>query len=442
MSTRRSAYRVPPYGYAESPTSSAVDDADVVAASDTDDDDADDFDSRLAPHTSAVVTVQRAAVARPRAQRVKDCCRTTIAFMCTQVGVGGLIVVYALVGAASFISIETNANHSLTHHQHIDAVVRMRRGCADRLWSVAERHNVLANRTWRLEVNAVLRAYQENLTAAIHSGYDGRTVQQQWTFPAALMFCLSVFSMIGYGNLVPRTPWGKGATVLYATFGIPLYILYFLNIGKVLAKSLRWGYARVYACSGDVDAAEAGDYGADFGGSGANPAAPGADVEELIEYGPDGQLHVRQRRQKRRVIVPSTACLWVMTGYILIGTLMFAHWENWDYGDAVYFCVTSLCKIGMGDFVPGTTSNLTISVLGYTIQDSSNQNQTKLVINFVYMLIGMGLVAMCYNLMREDVRCKCKEMKEDMALCMEDVRVRFSRCFGAGRPTAAALQAV
>lgn len=444
MSTRhRSAsYRVPPYGYTESPTSSALDDGDVAAASDTDDD-GDDFDSRLGPHAPAAVAAQRCAVgrSRPRAQRVKDCCRTTIAFMCTQVGVGGLIVVYALVGAASFISIETNAHNWDTQLQDIDAVVRMRRGCADRLWSVAERNNVLANETWRSEVNAVLKAYQDNMTAAIHAGYDGRTVHQKWTFPAALMFCLSVFSMIGYGNLVPRTPLGKGATVLYATFGIPLYILYFLNIGKVLAKSLRWGYARIYACSGDVDAADAGgEYAAEYGGAGA--ASLAADVEELIEYGPDGQLRVRQRRPKRRVIVPSTACLWVMTGYILIGTLMFAHWENWDYGDAVYFCVTSLCKIGMGDFVPGTTSNLTISVLGYTIQDSSNQNQTKLVINFVYMLVGMGLVAMCYNLMREDVRCKCKEMKEDMALCMEDVRVRFSRCFGAGRPTAAAAAAL
>lgn len=428
---RSTSYGVPPYGYAESPISSAGDDADGtdddddVAADDVDD--VDDVDSRLGrPQRPSVVIGGAAGRKRPRVQRLKACCRTTIAFMCTQVGVGGLIVVYALVGAASFISIETNANHSLTHDQHIDAVVRMRRGCADRLWSVAERHNVLANATWRRDVDALLRAYQTNMTDAIRLGYDGQTVQQKWTFPAALMFCLSVFSMIGYGNLVPRTPWGKGATMLYATFGIPLYILYFLNIGKVLAKSLRWAYARVYACTSDPDALDA-----------ASEEYAAAEAE-LIEYGPDGQLRVRgqPRPKKRRVIVPSTACLWVMTGYILIGTLMFAHWENWDYGDAVYFCVTSLCKIGMGDFVPGTTSNLTIAVLGYTIQDSSNQNQTKLVINFVYMLVGMGLVAMCYNLMREDVRCKCKEMKEDMALCMEDVRVRFSRCFGGGRSPA------
>lgn len=424
--------RLPPYGYTESPDSSVRHHHAASSSSAV-------HHNYSAGHRSLVAGLAPPPPPQPagtRAQRVKNCMRTTIAFMCTQVGVGGLIVVYALVGAASFVSIETNANHTASQAQHNEAVARMRRGCADRLWTVAERHNVLNRAVWRLEVDRALRDYQQNVTLAIRNGYDGHTVQQRWTFPAALMFCLSVFSMIGYGNLTPRTSWGKVMTMVYATFGIPLYILYFLNIGRVLARTLRWAYAWMYQCTRDPDDDDAGGAENDDDGG------------ELIEYGPDGQLRCVQRPPaKRRVIVPSTACLWVMCVYIVIGTLMFAHWENWNYLDAVYFCVTSLCKIGMGDFVPGTTANHTISVLGYTIQDSQNsQNQTKLVINFVYMLIGMGLVAMCYNLMREDVRMKCKEMNEDMALCMEDVRVRFSRCFGGGgggaRHATAAIEAV
>ena len=30
-----------------------------------------------------------------------------------------------------------------------------------------------------------------------------------------------------------RTEWGKIATMVYALFGIPVYILYFMNMGKV-----------------------------------------------------------------------------------------------------------------------------------------------------------------------------------------------------------------
>jgi len=45
------------------------------------------------------------------------------------------------------------------------------------------------------------------------------------------------------------------------------------------------------------------------------------------------------------VIVPSTACVWVMMLYLLVGTIMFAEWEGWNYLDSLYFCVTSLCKV-------------------------------------------------------------------------------------------------
>ncbi len=48
----------------------------------------------------------------------------------------------------------------------------------------------------------------------------------------------SVITMIGYGNVVPRTDTGKIATIVYACFGIPVYILYFMNMGKVISLSL------------------------------------------------------------------------------------------------------------------------------------------------------------------------------------------------------------
>jgi hypothetical protein len=37
---------------------------------------------------------------RPRQNTLKHCCRSVATFMCTQVGVGGIIVCYALVGAS------------------------------------------------------------------------------------------------------------------------------------------------------------------------------------------------------------------------------------------------------------------------------------------------------------------------------------------------------
>ncbi|XP_012287204.1 potassium channel subfamily K member 15 [Orussus abietinus] len=305
-------------------------------------------------------------------ERVKDCCRKVIAFMCTQVGVGGLVVSYAIVGAFGFILIETQEEYAA-----LSQIAGTRKAFAEELWTGTAgdvRVNVLDRKAFLKRTDAILKRFQERITLAAKEGYDGRSAKEIWTFPAALMFCLSVFTMIGYGNMVPKTPWGKGVTVMYAVLGIPLYVLYFLNMGKILAQVFRWLYRWTHECSGG---------------------------------------------QRARITVPSTACLWVLFGYVIGGAIMFGEWEGWNYLDSAYFCVTSLCKIGIGDFVPGAR-----------ILEPEDGSQTKLVINFVYLLLGMGLIAMCYDLMREDVRVKAKKLKNDVTKAMAELRIRMLLCCG------------
>lgn len=324
-------------------------------------------------------------------EKIRDCCRNFVAFMCTQVGVGALIVGYALIGAAGFQSIETQKQPGINQ---FDVVKSLRQNYSSQLWTLMEQNNVFRHSNWTKEADKVVIRFQLEFVELVKQGYNGRTPEEVWSFPAALMYCMSVFSMIGYGNMVPKTPWGKGATVIYATFGIPLYILYFLNIGRVLANTFKVIYTWIHKCSHD---------------------SPRGRIDDLDRISTSSHPVVA-----KKVIVPSTAGLWVIAIYVGVGTIMFAEWEKWEYHNAVYFCVTSLCKIGFGDFVPGQKN----------ITDSERDKQTKLAINFVYMLFGMGLVAMCYNLMREEVREKMAEMKEDMRLCLEDIQQRFTRCCG------------
>ncbi|KAG7187581.1 hypothetical protein KM043_016649 [Ampulex compressa] len=313
-------------------------------------------------------------------ERVKDCCRKLVAFMCTQVGVGGLVVGYAIVGAFGFMMIETQVENP----PPVCVRESIRKQYADELWQSTAGNpsvNVFNKTAFGLVSNGILRRYQDNFTKGyLKENCSGLSPADLWSFPAALMFCLSVFTMIGYGSLVPQTQWGKGATVVYAVLGIPLYVLYFLNMGKVLAHTFRWLYTRLHECTG-------------------------------------------QRKPGQRIIVPSTACLWVIFGYILAGSIMFAEWEGWDYLDSAYFCVTSLCKIGMGDLVPGWTHG-----------DSTENSQTKLIINFVYLLLGMGLIAMCYNLMKEDVYVKARELKEQLNHAMDAAHYRMVTCCRADTP--------
>ncbi|KAH8417704.1 hypothetical protein KR222_004502 [Zaprionus bogoriensis] len=359
-------------------------------------------------------TVSSTATSNQPRKRVKRCCRNFVTFMCTQVGVGALIVFYAIFGALTFMHLEREYVDTTTGH-----VKDLRGNYTQRLWNITEEHNLIDKPLWVNETNAVLQEYQNHIAHIIKNGYVGRNPAQMWSFPAALMFCLSVITMIGYGNMVPRTPWGKGFTVIYATFGIPLYILYFLNMGRVLARSFKFLYRSMHDCTQERN------YDARL---------------EALESGSLGALTLR-----KKIIVPSTACLWVIMFYVLTGTIMFANWEKWSFLNSFYFCMTSLCKIGFGDFVPGASLTTAADVDAATqklredIAADSNEvselqriadQHSKLAINFIYMLLGMGLVAMCRNLMREEVRVKLKEMKEDTKLCVEDTRLRFVGCCG------------
>lgn len=112
--------------------------------------------------------------------KVKECFRKTVAFMCTQVGVGGLIVVYAVVGAASFIRIETNENY--TNNNQIDNVTIWRKNCSKKLWQKSEIYNNFNVSAWKFEVDLILKNYQSQLTTAIKMGWNGHTPKEVRAF--------------------------------------------------------------------------------------------------------------------------------------------------------------------------------------------------------------------------------------------------------------------
>ncbi|KAK4309293.1 hypothetical protein Pmani_019067 [Petrolisthes manimaculis] len=306
--------------------------------------------------------------------KCKDCCRKFISFMCTQVGVGGLLVSYAILGACLFQFIEgniDNSNVNLTRHIHQETIMA--------LWEHTVKLNILNESQWQVDINRTLYQFQKSIVATVkNENYDGLSQTEIWNFPAALMFCLSVFSMIGYGHMTPQTPWGKAATIMYAIIGIPLYIVYFMNMGRVFAKTFKFLYRIMYRCFS----------------RGKARLDDGEDLE-------DGEREMGGET----IIVPYTACMWVMIIYIIMGTIMFAEWENWSYIDSWYFSFTSLAKIGIGDLVPG---------IGQGGQTQTEDSNTKLIINFMYLLIGMGLIAMCYTLMKEEILLKLRALKQEI----------------------------
>ena len=95
------------------------------------------------------------------------------------------------------------------------------------------------------------------------------------------------------------------------------------------------------------------------------------------------------------VHVPLHVSLLLLAGYVLLGALLFGLWEHdWDVLVGSYFCFITLSTIGFGDFVPGTSLDAWSST-------------PKLVLCSLYVVCGLALLAMCFDLMQDQVRQVC-----------------------------------
>ncbi|XP_071958126.1 uncharacterized protein [Antedon mediterranea] len=63
-----------------------------------------------------------------------------------------------------------------------------------------------------------------------------------WDFLGGVHYCLSVISTIGYGHYVPATQIGRGLTMLYALFGIPLNLIFLARVGTHLSRLITFTY--------------------------------------------------------------------------------------------------------------------------------------------------------------------------------------------------------
>ena len=54
-----------------------------------------------------------------------------------------------------------------------------------------------------------------------------------------------IFFFPGYGHIAPKTAWGQIATIGYAVFGLPIFMLWLSNVGTLLAQTFTFLYANV-----------------------------------------------------------------------------------------------------------------------------------------------------------------------------------------------------
>lgn len=132
--------------------------------------------------------------------RIKNFFRAIIAFFFTQVGVFALLVSYMVFGAHLFSSLEAESQMECAKEADSSRMNFVRD-----LWNITMRTNVLFGQEWRLMTNHLLLEFQNDTVNNVRiCGYTGSDVDVTiWTFSAALMFSLTVFTTIGKLTICP-----------------------------------------------------------------------------------------------------------------------------------------------------------------------------------------------------------------------------------------------
>jgi hypothetical protein len=90
--------------------------------------------------------------------------------------------------------------------------------------------------------------------------------------------------------------------------------------------------------------------------------------------------------------VPPLPVICFLLLYLTLGALIFSKWEGWSVPEGFYFCFITLTTIGLGDFVPGDA----------VMSLDSTDGQYKLICSVVYLLLGLAVLSMCFNLIQEE----------------------------------------
>jgi hypothetical protein len=110
-------------------------------------------------------------------------------------------------------------------------------------------------------------------------------------------------------------------------------------------------------------------------------------TDYYVDYDYDDYGSGQQSRSKP---VPIWLCVFLVVTYILCGAFLFSKWEKWEFLDSAYFCFITLTTIGFGDFVPA--------------KRVQNKDATvSIALCSLYLLFGIALLAMSFNLVQEEV---------------------------------------
>uniref|UniRef100_A0A0K0E5E6 Potassium channel domain-containing protein n=1 Tax=Strongyloides stercoralis TaxID=6248 RepID=A0A0K0E5E6_STRER len=312
------------------------------------------------------------------------------------------VCLYAIIGSLIFYHFEAphEENLKITGVKHID---NLRKDLIQTMWSFKtdNTHSFLNTKTiqnFYINMERKLETFNSDVFKAFkdqYVRYDNVKVSsnytnlqnsrsrkyrkansksdksgQLWTHSSSLFFAATTMATIGYGNIVPVTPQGRIACVIFALFGAPLAIITIGDLGKFLSECTIWLYKNIIKVRKTLSLYYARWSNIRKGVT--------TEVDETVSTHKSVSRSNIDWDDLDKTEVPVLLVFAILLLYIALGGILFAILESWTYMDAFYYCFVSLTTIGFGDFVP--------------------ERHEYIVIMLIYLFVGLAVTTMCIDL--------------------------------------------
>eukprot|EP00794_Sanderia_malayensis_P020637 gene20637-22672_t len=188
---------------------------------------------------------------------------------------------------------------------------------------ILTKHNISANNTVIAEI--VTAAISASKVNGLDLSDFTEIAPSDWNLGSAVFFCGTIVTTIGYGNIHPRTTWGRAFCIIFATFGIPFTGVVLGKMGLGLSNLIKTADAfiedRIKQCF------------------------PKASEKENI------------KSYVRSIQLGFVITMFILIFLILPAAVMTKTESKWSFFDGFYFCFISLSTIGLGDITPGASEN-------------------------------------------------------------------------------------
>lgn len=201
--------------------------------------------------------------------------------------------------------------------------------------------------------------------------------------------------------------------MVYAVFGIPIMLWYLSNVGSLLAKIVRFFCLKVCGCCFCRDVSSPSSSSSSSASTRkVDPyynMKPIVDTSEMHHHhhnhtsddATNSSRHHHTHSQHRiSICFIFTLCILVLLGYVCLGAWVVTRWEKWRFLDSFYFCFLTLTTISFGDSRSQRTGRL-----------DSFTATTEWFCSF-YILFGMALTSMFFNILHEEISQRFKQWKQ------------------------------